>query len=294
METSEYQYYKGINTQEDLIEHFNLEENRSLFLNEICDFSKTILNYDRKYTPDEATVLGLMVNMHKLYVVSLNAYFQKRNEEIGWLNRMMYEAHKTMLYLIKKGTDTQRKYRLVGYHNHHTLLNEKILTDINAFYIRYIYDNRLRNDVFTIEDLNKEFSNNKHGKLHKNGFFGVHDEVNGGEYKDHYNLFYGFGSDSSHPNWYDTLKNYVVFQNGYYKPNIEFSSNDGFIFINHIASLLINSIMDFQENFKIYTDVDARKYNSVIHYLSAKKNEDFIYIPEELIKNIEYRDKNSE
>lgn len=291
MINEEYQYYLGIKTVEELYEHFKSEVNRLDFLNELRDFSESVINSQKKYTPNEATILGLMVNMHKVYVVSLDAYTKKRNEEISWLGRMMYEAHITMKYLIKNGANAQKKFRLISYRNRHKFVNEKVLSDKDAIGLRMIYDVRLRNDKFTIEDLNKEFQTNKNGKLHNFGFKGILKDVNGCESNEEYNTLYGFGSDNSHPNWNDILNNCVELRDGFYRPKISFNSIDGFEHIKKTAIMLIYSIMDFQEYFNFKLEVDPRKYSSPLVCLSGMEKSQMIFIPAELIEEIKFVEK---
>jgi hypothetical protein len=54
-----------------------------------------------------------------------------------------------------------------------------------------------------------------------------------------------------------------------------------------IAAFLLDSLMDFQEYFRIETTVDARKYYSVIFGLTPKKKDEILFIPSELIEKVE-------
>lgn len=291
---SEFKYYRGINTVDGIKEHFSSFENRVGFFREIADFSKSVVESKKQFTPNEATILGLTVRMYKLYNICFNAYLNKRNEEITLFNRMMYESYITLHYLIKNGSDIQKKYRLVGYCNHFKLLNDKIITNSNVFGIKQIYDIRLHNDGFTIGDLKDEFAHNKNGKIHEKGFRGVFEDVTTSEDKDHYLIFYGFGSDSSHPNWNDSLNYDVEFQNGYYIPKLECGTKDGFNEMKLIALFLLDSLILFQEYFKIKIEEDVMKFYSVIHVFNSIKSDDIIFVPIESIENININDKNIE
>ena len=87
--------------------------------------SKKIIDPDPdnfiRYAPNDATVVGLFVKLHKGLEILFSAHNSGALDAVWPLMRINFEAYIKMRYLIREGKDAQKEYRLKSYKNRYKM-----------------------------------------------------------------------------------------------------------------------------------------------------------------------------
>src|SRR5690606_2774285 len=67
------------------------------------------------YNANQATIIGLYTKLYKNFKLFIRAYNENEYEIMALLTRPIYETFVLMKYLILKGVESQKHYRLVSY-----------------------------------------------------------------------------------------------------------------------------------------------------------------------------------
>lgn len=169
-----------------------------------------------QYNPDDATIVGLFVKQHKGLECLFEAHKSGRLDVAWPYIRIDYEAYIKMRYLIDKGRDARRDYRIKSYKNRYEMYkrhNKKGNGVTDVFLYKFLSD--IKEEGFTIEDFEaitswKAFGGLSFEKLMK-------------EYEpaDFYLPGYALESDSIHSDWGDIRQLHLNMLHGKYSVKID-------------------------------------------------------------------------
>nr|WP_320119772.1 DUF5677 domain-containing protein [uncultured Marinifilum sp.] len=224
--------------------------------NFIIDFSKEVLFILEKtidpfddncytYNVNQATIAGLLVKQFKYFNLILRAYINKEYDTNCLISRPLYEAFVIMKYLIRKGEESQRHYRLVSYKRRFKQMQDlKNIDGLGDVMLKKI-DHALEIDGFSMEDLEGENmkQNGRKWELDGKTFFDIHKEV---ENTETYPYMYGMVSEVIHSGWGDIRQLHLTWCEGDFAvPNIEYYQNNDIRTIVPIVALMIEAIEEF-------------------------------------------------
>ncbi|PHS52818.1 MAG: hypothetical protein COB01_06430 [Lutibacter sp.] len=224
--------------------------------NFIKDFSNELLTLIKKtidpfedmgyvYDINQATIAGLYTKLYKHYKLFLRAFNNNEYDTNALLSRPIYEAFVLMKYLILKGEESQKHYRLVSYRRRYKNLKE--LEGIEG--IGQVMIEKLKHamsiDGFTMSDFEAENSKKKGRKWELDGknFSEIHKEV---EISETYPYVYGMLSEVLHSGWGDIRQLHLTYCEGkYFIPKMDFYNNNDNRIIAPIFSILIEASEEF-------------------------------------------------
>lgn len=267
---------KGKYTDIDSIDKLEVELNKSNF---IIDFSYELLNVIEKtidpfedvgyvYDINQATIIGLYTKLFKQFKLFIRAYNDNEYETTALLSRPIYEAFVLMKYLILKGIESQKHYRLVSYRrrykNYKELLGIEGIGQVMIEKFKYA----MSIDGFTMSDFEAEDSKNKGRKWELDGknFSEIHREV---EISKTYSYVYGMFSEIIHSGWGDIRELHLTHCEGdYFIPKMDFYENNDNRNIAPIFSILIESSEQFlnwsERNKEIEYFAEYKRVNSLL------------------------------
>lgn len=182
--------------------------------------SKKIIDPDPdnfiRYAPDDATVVGLFVKLHKGLEILFCAHNSGTLDAVWPLIRINFEAYIKMRYLIREGKDAQKLYRLTSYKNRYKMYQKyndggNDITDV----FLYKFLNDINDDGFTIRD----FEDNTLWKAFEGKSF--EELMKMFEPAENYLSGYALESDSIHSDWGDIRQLHLQPINGGFVVKIE-------------------------------------------------------------------------
>jgi len=274
--------YKDIQTVNDLeialskLDFIHDFSNELLFLIE-----KTIDPFEEDsyvYGINNATVIGLYTKLYKHFKLFLRAFYDKEYETTVLLSRPIYEAFVLMKYLILKGEDSQRHYRLVSYRRRYK--NYKELENIAGIGQVMIdkFKYAMSIDGFTMADFESENQKKKGRKWELDGknFSEIHKEV---EISNTYSYVYGMFSEVLHSGWGDIRQLHLTYCEGdYFIPKMDFYNNSDTRIISPIFSIIIEASEQFlnwaERNEEIEKFTEHNRINNLLFQYILKNYED--------------------
>jgi len=222
------------------------------------------------YNINEMTIVGSITRIIKLFKEIIINYELNKLEILTLFARPLYESFIVTKYLIRNGINSQINFRKVSYRAR--FKNLKFLNEVeyktHPIIQRQIIklNSKLKEDGFTISDLEKEDKKNKQWKLDGKSFWEIHSEVDN---TDLYSFIYGAGSDAVHGNWQEILDFHITNkENGYFGfLNYEKCDCRSLVLINSIA---IESIIEFLKWNSCITDEIEIGLNNMLktnHYI---------------------------
>lgn len=199
------------------------------------------------YDPNQATVAGLFIKLYKYFKLILNAYEKCEYDTTILTSRPLYEAFVIMKYLILKGEESQRHYRLVSYKRRFKKLQEfEKLGGFGQVMLEKI-KHAMEIDGFSKEDFeqedNKPKGNGRKWNLDGKNFSEIHKEV---EDSSTYPYVYGMLSEVIHSGWGDIRQMHLTWcEGGQAIPKMDFYANNDIRIIVPILSIMIEAIEEF-------------------------------------------------
>ncbi|HRG28857.1 MAG TPA: DUF5677 domain-containing protein [Chitinophagales bacterium] len=229
--------------------------------------SETHPNY---YNINEMTIVGSITRIIKLFKEVVINYELNKLEILTLFARPLYESFIITKYLIQNGVNSQINFRKVSYRARFE--NLKVLNELEdktpAIIQRQIIklNSKLKEDGFTISDLEEEEKKNKQWKLDGKSFWKIHSEVDN---KDLYSFIYGVGSDAVHGNWQEIIDFHITEKESGYFGFLNYEKCDcrSIVSINSIA---IESIVEFLKWNSCITNEIENGLNNMIktnHYI---------------------------
>jgi len=264
--------YKNI----DNVQKIEVELEKTSFL---IDFSTELLTLVKKtidpfedkcygYNLNQATIVGLYTKLYKHFKLLTRAFNDKEYETVILLIRPIYEAFVLMKYLILKGEESQKHYRLVSYRRRYK--NYKELEKIEGIGQVMIdkFNYAMSIDGFTFSDFEAENSKEKGRKWELDGknFSEIHKEV---EKPETYSYVYGMISEVIHSGWGDIRQLHLTYCEGdYYIPKLDYYENNDTRIISPIISILIEASEEFlkwsERNDEIQNFTKHKRINKLI------------------------------
>lgn len=238
---------KEISSNEESLNNFLIQFSKDLgeqidTLSRLIDTEK----YPDYYNLNEATVIGSITRIVKLFQESVNFYEQDKLELLSQFTRPMYESFIVVKYLMRKGEDSQRNFRLVSYRARYENLKKLQELEDNSHPIikRQLMklETKLEVDGFTINNLIEESKKkNKAWKLDGKSFYKIHSEV---DYEDLYSFIYGVGSDAVHGNWQEIFDFHLTRKGNGYFGFLNYEKCDCRVLVP-LNSIVIESFQEF-------------------------------------------------
>ena len=204
--------------------------------------------YPNYYNLNEATVVGSITRIIKLFQESVASCSKNKLEIFSQFTRPLYESFIVAKYLMRNGEESQRNFRLVSYRARYE--NFKKLQEIedknHPIIKRQLIklETKLKVDGFTIDDLISESKKGKKAwKLDGKSFWKIHSEV---DYKDLYSFIYGVGSDAVHGNWQEIFDFHLTRKESGYFGFLNFEKCDCRVLVP-LNSIVIEIIQEFLE-----------------------------------------------
>jgi len=235
--------YSRIINKEEIEKYINTTDFISMFCNDIKSKCKSVLDpfkdHTFTYDIDESTIIGLYTKLYKYSTIALEAYGSKNYDLITLLSRPSYEVLVLIKYLILRGKESQRHYRLVSYRrrfkNYELQKEYEGIGDV----LRNKTEYALSVDGFTFEDLERENKKTKGRKWALDGktFQQIHNEV---EIQETYSHVYGPMSETIHSGWGDIRQLHLTHCEGdFFVPNIEFYNKTDLRLLNPILAFML-------------------------------------------------------
>lgn len=230
------------------------------------------------YDPDDATVVGLFVKLHKGLKVLLSAHFSGTLDALWPLIRINYEAYIKMRYLIREGKDAQKEYRLKSYKNRYKMYQKyndggNSVTDV----FLYKFLNDINDEGFTIKDFGESTSWKAFGGK---SFEELMKEF---EPAENYLSGYALESDSIHSDWGDVRQLHLQPSNGRFFVKIEPKQYHGRVILACIYLHLqaIESFLNWYKNDfgaeivfaeELITELKRVSQMLMLHFIDIYKN----------------------
>lgn len=258
------------------IEKLELELQKCDF---IKDFSNDLLNLIKKtldpfedkgyvYDVNQATIVGLYTKLYKHYKLFLRAYNECEYETTILLSRPIYEAFVLMKYLILKGIESQKHYRLVSYRRRYKNLKELEGIDGIGQVMVDKFKYAMNIDGFSLDDFEAENSKKKGQRWNLDGknFSEIHREV---EISEIYSYLYGMLSEIIHSGWGDIRQLHLTHCEGdFFIPKMDFYDNNDTRIIAPIFSMLIEASEEFltwsERNLEIDSFHEFKRTNELL------------------------------
>lgn len=234
---------------ENEIELNTIAINYSKDLTELVDILSRINNFQARpnyYNLNEATIVGSMTRIIKLFKEFVNNYEQNKLEILTLFARPLYESFITLKYLIKNGEQSQRNFRLVSYRARFENFKILIKEDPNHPIIKrqlWKLNSKLKEDGFTMEDLEAENGKSQKWKLDGKSFWKIHSEV---DFAPLYSFIYGVGSDAIHGNWQEIFDFHLTKKDNGYFGFLYYEKCDCRVLIP-MNTIITESILEFLE-----------------------------------------------
>lgn len=241
--------YSQIQTIENISEVLKNEDFLNTYFDEISQLMNFILDPSEveyvTYDINGATVMGLFVKISKCYNEIISSLTNNKGDVLIWLFRPLYEAFVLLKYLILKGEDSQRHYRLVSYKNRFKILDEckRRNNGLDKVMLTKFY-NAIKIDGFSEIDFEKEEAkkNQKKWKLDGKSFYEIHKEV---ESPENYSYVYGFLSEITHSSWSE-IRQFELEQNTDGRFFAKLTYNDK---VDRIVFSIIDIVLDIAAKF---------------------------------------------
>lgn len=233
-------------------------------LSELVDLLSHLINnetHPNYYNLNEATIVGSITRIIKLYKEIIHNYELNKSEILALFVRPFYESFIISKYLIRNGEESQRNFRIVSYKSRFD--NFKILNNQNNLIIKrqlFKLNAKLKEDGFTISDLEKEDKKSQKWKLDGKSFWKIHSEV---DFTEMYSFIYGVGSDSVHGNWQEIIDFHLTEKGKGYFGFLNYEKCDCRAVIT-INTILIESILEFLEWNNCSTDKIEKGLKSML------------------------------
>lgn len=232
---------KDVSSSEESINNLLIE--LSVDLSELLDISSRIVNKEKHpnyYNVNEATVVGLLTRIVKLFKESVDYYSANKLEMYLIFYRLIYESFVVMKYLIVNGENSQRNFRLASYSNAYKRYEKlkEVKSQTNPIVKEQLIkiENKIKADGFTFDDLNK-----KNNKLDGKNFRSINSEV---EEDWLYDFTYGVGSSSVHGDWQDVINNHIIKNGEAYYGNLTYRKSNCKALVP-LISIVIECITEF-------------------------------------------------
>lgn len=197
------------------------------------------------YEVNNATVAGLFTKIYKYYLLLLKAHEDGNYETVALISRPLYEAFVIMKYLILKGENSQKHYRLISYRRRYQQMQELRRSggvgQVMLEKLRYA----MEIDAFQLQDFEEEDKKKKGRKWELDGknFSEIHKEV---EDSRTYAYVYGMISEVVHSGWGDIRQMHLIWdENKLAMPKIEFYQNKDFRIVVPISAIMIDAAEKF-------------------------------------------------
>ena len=197
--------YCEIKTIDDISAALKTDDFFNDYLKELSELTSYIIDPSKEdcisHSINDGTIAGLFVKIVKCHNEIITAYLNKKGDVLMWLTRPLYEAFVIMKYLIVKGKDSQRNYRLVSYRNRFKRFAECRMrnSSIDKVMLTKFYD-AIKVDGFSEIDFETEDKQpkSKKWKLDGKNFNELHREV---ENPNIYSYVYGTLLEFIHSGW---------------------------------------------------------------------------------------------
>lgn len=238
------------------------------------------------YEVNNATVAGLFTKIYKYYLLLLKAHEDGNYETVALISRPLYEAFVIMKYLILKGENSQKHYRLISYRRRYQQMQELRRSggvgQVMLEKLRYA----MEIDAFQLQDFEEEDKKKKGRKWELDGknFSEIHKEV---EDSRTYAYVYGMISEVVHSGWGDIRQMHLFWnENNLAMPKIEFYQNKDFRIVVPISAIMIDAAEKFliwheRENEMIFINEHKRINNLFTMLIFKNYKED----PDKYIKD---------
>lgn len=260
----------------ETVENIKVEIQKSNF---IKDFANELLTLIEKsldpfedegyvYNINQATIVGIYTKLYKHYKLFFRAYCECEYETTALLSRPIYEAFVLLKYLIVKGKESQRHYRLVSYRRRYKKMKE--LEGIKGIgqVILEKFKYSMSIDGFTMKDFEDEDSKKGGRKWELDGknFSEIHKEV---EMSETYSYIYGMFSEVIHSGWSDIRQLHLTYCEGdYFIPKMDFYSNNDTRILTPIFSIMIEASEQFltwaERNVEIDSFKEYKRINDLL------------------------------
>lgn len=242
--------YGDIKTVDDLKERMKDSSFFSGYLENLGTFVTVCFSADDTifYNKDQATVVGLMTRITKYYGETVQYYEEQKGDMILLIFRTIYESFVTMKYLIKKGEESQRHFRLISFKNRYREIDFlENLGGNNSNILAQKFREEIEWDCFSISDFEEENKKNKsvRWKLDGKTFKDIQKEV---DIEEAYKYAYGIISDMVHGGWGEISQLHLTQYAGHkYRPKLDFYSEMEIKMMSTQVSILIESIQKYSQ-----------------------------------------------
>jgi Family of unknown function (DUF5677) len=238
------------------------------------------------YEVNSATVAGLFTKMYKYYLLLLKAHEDGNYETVALISRPLYEAFVIMKYLILKGENSQKHYRLISYRRRYKQMQEFQKSGGVGLVMLEKLRNAMEIDSFQLQDFEEEDKKKSGRKWELDGknFSEIHKEV---EDSRTYAYVYGMISEVVHSGWGDIRQMHLFWnEKKLAMPKTEFYQNKDFRIVVPISAIMIDATEKFliwheRESEMIFIN-EHKRINNLLTMLILKNYEDN---PEKYIKD---------
>jgi len=220
------------------------------YLKELSELTSYIIDPSKEdcisYCINDGTIAGLFVKIVKCHNEIITAYLNKKGDVVMWLTRPLYEAFVLMKYLIVKGKDSQRNYRLISYRNRYKRFAEckKRNSGIDKVMLTK-FNVAIKVDGFSEIDFEREDSQptGKKWKLDGKNFNELHREV---EDQNSYSYVYGTLSEFIHSGWGEVRQfSLTQYSEDKFIAKLEYYDNMEIRFITPTNSIVLEAAAEF-------------------------------------------------
>jgi hypothetical protein len=241
--------YSKIKTVADLEEALGNPDFYKEYLDELSMIIKLTIDPSIEgtyvYEVNSATIAGLFTKMYKYYLILLKAYENGIYETVVLISRPLYEAFVIMKYLILKGENSQKHYRLISYKKRYKQMQElkKIGGPGKVMLEKLRYAMEI--DSFQLQDFEEEDKkkNGRKWELDGKNFSEIHKEV---EDSRTYAYVYGMISEVVHSGWGDIRQMHLFWnEEKLAMPKIEFYKKMDLRIVVPISAIMIDATEKF-------------------------------------------------
>jgi len=242
--------YCEIKTIDDISAALKIDDFFNDYLKELSELTSYIIDPSKEdcisYSINDGTIAGLFVKIVKCHNEIITAYLNKKGDVVMWLSRPLYEAFVLMKYLIMKGKDSQRNYRLVSYRNRFKRLVECKMRNSGIDKVMLTkFSDAIKVDGFLEIDFEREDSQptGKKWRLDGKNFSEIHREV---ENPNIYSYVYGTLSEFIHGGWGEARQfNLRQCSEDKFIAKLEYYDNMEIRFITPTNSIVLEAAAEF-------------------------------------------------
>ena len=207
--------YLDIDFSESLSTTIKIKQFSNVFYMDVANIYDAITRLKNKekyksgYGSNDAAILGLLVRTWKILKEAVFYYERNNDQMLSMLDRSMIESSITAIYLMKSSSGTIEDYRKCAYKDRVRALQEsteKHFFQTNAG-IRLVNNIKLKmdHDGFDLSSFSKQVT--QKWKLDGKNFYEIFSTI---ENPDFYKYLYGFGSESIHGSWCESLDHDLI------------------------------------------------------------------------------------